>query len=87
MHQAVEDAIGDSGIADLFRASVRPAVGSENRGTGLVAILADLPDFAALRFTQWCHGPVVDDQNIDATQSCQEVAQAAVGSGQGEIPK
>ena len=53
----------------------------------MVAILADFLDFAALVFMQRGHGPVIDDQNIDATQSGQEVAQAAVGSDQSQLAK
>src|SRR5713101_2965896 len=56
-------------------------------GASLVAILTDLPDFAAFHFTQRRHGPIVNDQNIDATQSYQKVAQASVRSGQGQVAK
>ena len=41
-------------------------LGSKDGGTGLVAIFADLPDFAALVFIQRRHGPVIDHQNINA---------------------
>jgi hypothetical protein len=87
LHQAVEDAVGNSGIADLLVPARDRQLGSEDGGASLVAILADLPDFASLRFTQWGHAPVIDDQNIDATWTCQEVAQAAICSGQGQFPR
>ena len=74
VHQAVEDAVGDGGIADLLVPARDRQLGGEDGGASLVAVLADLPDFASLRFTQWRHRPVIDDQNIDAGQSCQEVA-------------
>jgi hypothetical protein len=32
------------------------------------------------RFLQRRHGPVINDQNIDASESCEEVAQAAIGA-------
>ncbi len=85
VHQAVQDAVGDGGIADLLVPARDRQLGCQDGGESLVAVLTDLPDFAALRFTQGRHGPVIDDQNVDATQSCQEVTQAAVGSGQGQL--
>jgi hypothetical protein len=69
MDPTFEDAIG----ADLL-VPARNQQGGEDGGASLVAILADLADFAALRFTQRRHCPVIDDQNIETTQSCQEVA-------------
>jgi hypothetical protein len=57
--------------------------GSEDARASLIAILADLPDFATLGFIQRRHGPVVDDQDVDATQSREEVAQTSIRSGQG----
>jgi hypothetical protein len=80
MNQAVEDTVGDGGVADLLVPARDRQLRSEDGGASLVAILADLPNFATLAFIQRSHGPVIDNQNIDASQSCQEVAQAAVGS-------
>ena len=53
VHQTVEDAIGDGGIADLLVPARNGQLGSEDGGASLVAILPDLPDFATLRFTEW----------------------------------
>src|ERR1019366_3076105 len=52
VNQTVQDAIGDSGIADLLVPARDRQLGSKDGGTGLVAIFADLPDFAALVFIQ-----------------------------------
>jgi hypothetical protein len=48
----------------------------QDRGTYLIAILVDLPEIAPLRFRQRRHSPVVDHQNVDASQPCQQIAQA-----------
>ena len=85
--QTIEDAVGDGGIADLLVPARDGELGSENSGASLVTILADFPDFAALAFIERGHGPVIDDENFDATESCQEVSQAPVGSGQGQFPQ
>jgi hypothetical protein len=50
VNQTVQDAIGDGGIADLLVPARERQLGSKDGGTGLVAIFADLPDFAALVF-------------------------------------
>src|ERR1035441_3254785 len=85
VNQTVQDAIGDGGIADLLVPARDRQLGSKDGGTSLIAIFADLPDFAALVFIQWRHGPVINDQNIDAAQSSQEVTQASIGPCQGQF--
>src|ERR1035437_7312843 len=85
VHQTVEDAVGDSGILDQLVPTRHRQLGSEDGGASLVAILADLPDFAALVFIQRRHGPVINHQNVDATKSCQEVTQASIGPCQGQF--
>jgi hypothetical protein len=47
--QAVEDAVGQRGIADLFVPARDRQLRGQNRGSHLVAILTDLPEVAALR--------------------------------------
>ncbi len=85
VNQAVEDAVSDGGIADLFVPARDRQLGSEDGGTSVVAIFADLPDFAALVFIQRRHGPVINDQNIDTAQSSQKVTQASIGPCQGQF--
>ena len=74
VHQAIEDAVGDGRIADLLVPARDRELGSEDGGASLIAILADFPHFEPLGFLQRSHGPVIDDQDIDASQSCEEVA-------------
>jgi hypothetical protein len=66
VNQTVEDAIGNGGIADLLVSARDRQLGSEDGGASLVAVLTDLPDFAAFGLIQRCHGPVINDQNIDS---------------------
>ena len=47
MDQTVEDAIRDGVISDLLVPARNRQLRSEDRGTGLVAIFAGLPDVAA----------------------------------------
>src|SRR5271170_3322312 len=85
VNETVEDAVSDGGIADLLVPARDRQLGSEDGGTSLVAILTDLPDFAALVFIQRRHRPVINDQNIDTAQSSQEVTHAAIGPCQGQF--
>jgi len=76
-----------SGDRRSVRASVRPAVGSENRGTGLVrsSQISQTSRRSASLCVPW---PSVDDQkNRMRTQSCQEVAQSCRRLGPGRDPE
>ncbi len=57
VNETVEDAVSDGGIADLLVPARDRQLGSEDGGTILVAIFADLPDFATLVFIQRRHRP------------------------------
>jgi hypothetical protein len=70
----VQKWIPRAGIADLLVSPRHRQLGIEDRGASLIAILADFPDFAPLRFIQRSHSLVIDDQDIDASESCEEVA-------------
>jgi hypothetical protein len=50
--QPVEDAVGGRVVADLFVPARHRQLGSEDRRAGLVAILTDLPEVAALGFAR-----------------------------------
>src|SRR5579864_5832791 len=62
-------------------------LGREDGGASLIAVLGDFPEVATFHFAQRRHGPVVDDQNIDAPQSSQQMAQASIGSSQGQVAR
>jgi len=50
MDNAVEDAVGERSIADLLMPLVDGQLRSENERACLVAVFADLPELAPLRF-------------------------------------
>ena len=85
VNQPVEDAVGQRRIADLFVPARDRQLRSEDRRAHLVAVLADLPEVAALGFRQRSHGPVIDHQDIDAAESGQQTAQATIGARHREI--
>ena len=53
VNDAVEDAFGDGGVADLFVPLGHWQLRSEDEGTRLIAVLADLPEVATFGFGEW----------------------------------
>jgi len=78
--QAVEYAISERRIADLLVPTRDRQLRSQDSGAHLVAVLADLPEVAALGFRKRSHYPVVDHQDIDAAESGQQTAQTSIGT-------
>jgi hypothetical protein len=52
VNQAVEDAVGGSGIADLFVPTRHRQLRGQDRGACLIEVLADSPEVASLGFRQ-----------------------------------
>jgi hypothetical protein len=65
MDEPVEDAIGQSGIANLFVPAPDWELRSQDRRAYPVAVFADLPEVAALGVAQGSHGPVIDHQHLN----------------------
>jgi len=85
VNEPIEDPVGHGGIADLLVPLADRKLRGEQRGTCLVAILADFPKVPTFGFAERGHGPVIDDEHIDAAEPDQELTQAAVGTSQSEI--
>lgn len=80
VHEPIEDAISQSRVADLFVPARHRQLRSQDCGAHLIAILAYLPEIAALGFRQRSHRPIVDHKNIDTSQSGQQIAKVPVGA-------
>lgn len=87
MYDAVEDAVGECGIADLLMPFGHRQLRSEDQRPRLITVFANLPKIAALRFGKRRHGPVVDQQDVDAAEPRQQSAETAIGARDGEIAK
>ncbi len=81
VNQTVEDAVGDGGVADLLVPLDDGNLRSEDGGAGLVALFGDFSEVAPLGFLHGRHGPVVNDQDIDAAEPGKQISLAAVGAG------
>ena len=75
---SIQYAIGQCWVADLLVPVCNRQLGGQNGRPRLVTILADLPEVASFGFRQRGHGPVADDQDIDAAESREQTSQAAV---------
>jgi hypothetical protein len=81
---AIEDGIGERRVADdLIPSLDRQLAGDQDR-TGVVAILDDLQEVAALLGIELLRSPVVEDEKIDAGKGAQELGVAAIAAGERE---
>ena len=85
VHQPVQNAVGQSGVADLLVPALDRDLAGEDRRVQLVAVFANFQEVTALGFRQGGIGPIVDDQQVDLGQPSQKVAQAAIGAGHSQI--
>lgn len=83
--QPVENTVGHCGIANLIVPVSDRHLAGEDRRACRVAIIADFQKVPSFGVRQWRHGPVVDDQNVDASDAIQQSGEAAVGAGDGQI--
>src|SRR5262249_40784890 len=81
---AIEDGVGKRWIADdLVPALDRQLAGDENR-TDIVAILDDLKQVAALFSVELLWSPVIENEEIDARKSAQELRVSSVAASESE---
>ena len=66
MDQAIQDAVGKSGIADLFMPMSERQLRSQDHRPALVAIVAKLQEIAPLAVFQGSHGKIMQKQDVDA---------------------
>src|SRR5271165_3270867 len=85
VNQPVEDAVRQCRVADLFVPPRDWQLRGQDRRAHLVAVFTDLPEVAALRFTQRCHGPIVDHQNVDSANPGQHIAETAIGARHSQV--
>jgi len=85
MDQAVEDSVGVGGVADQWVPLIDGDLAGDDGGAVAVAVLEDLQEVVAGRGVERLEAPVVEDEEIDATERAQETGVAAVAARQGEI--
>ncbi len=69
VHQAVEDGVGDGGIANGLMPVLYGELAGHHGGPPSVPVLQDLQQVSALIGGQGRQSPVVEDQQLDARQT------------------
>jgi hypothetical protein len=87
VHQAVQNAVGQRGIANLFVPLGDGQLAGQNGRARLIAVFADFQEVAPLAFPERSMRPIIHDQHICAGQSSQLGSQAPIGAGQGQVAK
>src|SRR5262249_22832915 len=87
VNEPVEDAVGHSGITDLVVPLSDGNLAGENRGTRGITVITDFQEVTALTVSQRSHGPIIDKQDVDTSNTVQEPAKAAISTGDSEITK
>jgi hypothetical protein len=81
--QAVEDSVGIGGVADQCVPLIDRELAGDDGGAVAVAVLEDLQEVVAGRGVERLEAPVVEDEEIDATERAQE----AGGGGRRRAPE
>src|SRR5437899_11295577 len=71
VNEPVQNANGDRGITDLVVPLSDGHLAGENRRTRGITVIADFQKVAALRVSQWSHGPIIDKQHVDTSDAVQ----------------
>ena len=85
MDQAVEDGVGVGGVADQRVPLIDGELAGDDGGAAAVAVLEDLQEVVAGCGIERFEAPVVEDEEIDATERAQEAGVAAVAAGEREL--
>ena len=85
VNDAVQDTVGNGGVADLIVPVSQRQLAGQDGGACGVTVIVDFQEVASFDVGEWSHGPIVDNQHVDAGDPVQEFGEAAVDAGHGEI--
>src|SRR5262245_53721445 len=85
MDEAIEDGIGEGGIADEIVPGFDRELAGNQRRRAAMSILDDLHEIVALTGVETVGTEVVEDQQIDLGQRTKETVEAAVAVGELEL--
>jgi hypothetical protein len=87
VNEPVYDAIGEGGIADLIVPVREGHLAGQDGRANRIAVITDFQKVPAFAVGQWSHGPIIDNQDVDACKTIQQFAEAAVGASNSQIPE
>jgi hypothetical protein len=83
----VEDGLGKGRLADQVVPAVDRDLAGDQRGAAAVALFDDFQHVVALLRPKRLEAPIVEDQQLDATERAHQTRVAAVAAGEREIAK
>src|SRR3954471_17925233 len=84
VHEAVEDSVGEHRVADDVVPALDGDLAGDDRGCAPMAIFDDLEQIAALGGAEDGQAPVVENEQLDASERLQEPTVTAVAAGERE---
>ena len=85
MDDAVEDSVGEGGIADHIVPAVDWELTGDQGGAAAIAFFGDLEQVMTLFGTEGFEAPVVEGEELDAAERAHQARIAAVAAGHREI--
>ena len=87
MDDAIENGVGQSGIADEFVPAIDRKLAGDDQRAGVVAILDDLQQIALLLGQQRFRSPIVEDEQVDAAELTHQLGVTTVTTSQSQQGK
>ena len=85
VNQAVQDGVGQGGIADHLVPVAHGQLAGHQRGAPLVAVLQDLQQIVALGLAQGLGAQIVQDDQIGTREAGQQLQVAPIAAGDGQL--
>ena len=85
MHQAVEDGIGEGGVADAVVPFFGRQLTGRECGACAVAVFQDFQQVTALLCVQFDQAPVIEDEGLGFRQGVEELGVASVPFGDAQL--
>src|SRR3989442_7701622 len=85
VEQPIADGVGDGSLSELVVPGLDVELAGEDGGAGAVAIVEDLEETAAVLVAQRRESPVIEHEDVDAREACEQAGVAAVGMGERQL--
>src|SRR5258708_38781757 len=78
--EAIEDCVGDGGVADDFVPAIDGQLAGDDDRTSFISVLDDLEQVAALIGVERLRSPVVQNEQIETSDSAQHLGITSIGA-------
>src|SRR5579863_3817727 len=82
--EAIEDCVGDGGISDNFVPAIDGQLAGDDDRTSFISVLDDLEQVAALIGVEGLRSPVIQNEQIETSDSAQHFGVTAIGAAERE---